>query len=124
MVRTLRHPIPKSGMKAGTNRTPAMTSLAAARVTGAIIVQCLTRLTLSRPSEAAEARWAEFDLDAALWRIPAERVRKHKEHVTPLPEQAVAMLRALQGITGRHAHVFPGRDDRAKPWRSPPSIKP
>jgi len=72
-------------------------------------------LTLCRPSEAAEARWAEFDLDAALWRIPAERMKKRKEHVTPLPEQAVAMLRALHGITGRHAHVFPGRDDRAKP---------
>ena len=72
-------------------------------------------LTLCRPSEAAEARWAEFDLDAALWRIPAERMKKRKEHVTPLSEQAVAMLRALHGITGRHAHVFPGRDDRAKP---------
>ena len=33
-------------------------------------------LTLCRPSEAAEARWAEFDLDAALWRIPAERMKK------------------------------------------------
>lgn len=72
-------------------------------------------LTLCRPSEAAEARWAEFDLNAALWKIPAERMKKRKEHVTPLPEQAVAMLRALHGITGRHAHVFPGRDDRTRP---------
>ena len=72
-------------------------------------------LTLCRPSEAAEARWAEFDLDAALWKIPAERMKKRKEHVTPLPHQAVTMLRALHGITGRHAHVFPGRDDRTKP---------
>ena len=30
--------------------------------------------TLCRPSEAAEAQWAEFDLDVALWRIPAERI--------------------------------------------------
>ena len=72
-------------------------------------------LTLCRPGEAAEARWAEFDLDAALWKIPAERMKKRKEHVTPLPAQAVAMLRALHGITGRHAHVFPGRDDRTRP---------
>ena len=57
----------------------------------------------------------EFDLDAALWRIPAERMKKRKEHVIPLPAQAVAVLRALHGITGCHAHVFPGRDDRAKP---------
>ena len=34
--------------------------------------------TPCRPGEAAEARWAEFDLDAALWRIPAERMKKRK----------------------------------------------
>jgi hypothetical protein len=32
-----------------------------------------------------------------------------------LPEQAVAVLRAPHGIAGRHAHVFPGCDDRANP---------
>jgi len=42
-------------------------------------------------------------------------MQEREEHVTPLPEQAVAMLRARHGITGRHAHVFSGRDDRAKP---------
>jgi integrase len=52
-------------------------------------------LTLARPSVAVEARWAEFDLDAALWRIAAERMK--------------------QGITGHHEHLFPGRDDRRKP---------
>lgn len=72
-------------------------------------------LTLCRPSEAVEARWAEFDLDAAIWRIPAERMKKRKEHVMPLPMQAVEMLRALHGITGRHVHLFPHRDDRTKP---------
>lgn len=72
-------------------------------------------LTLCRPSEAVEAQWAEFDLDAAVWRIPAERMKKRKEHAMPLPAQAVKILRALHGITGRYAHVFPGRDDRQKP---------
>jgi len=72
-------------------------------------------LTLCRPSEAVEARWDEFDLDAAVWRIPAERMKKRKEHAMPLPTQAVEMLRALHGITGRHVHLFPHRDDRTKP---------
>lgn len=72
-------------------------------------------LTLCRPSEAVEARWAEFDLDGAIWRIPAERMKKRKEHAMPLPTQAVEMLSALHGITGRHAHLFPHRDDRTKP---------
>ena len=72
-------------------------------------------LTLCRPSEAVEARWNELDLDAAVWRIPAERMKKRKEHAMPLPTQAVEMLRALHGLTGRHAHLFPHRDDRTKP---------
>lgn len=79
-------------------------------------------LTLCRPAEATDARWSEFDLDAALWRIPAERMKKRKEHVMPLPRQAVEMMRALHQITGRHEHCFPHRDDRSKPmvaasWR-------
>ena len=72
-------------------------------------------LTLCRPSEAVEAEWSEFDLDAALWRIQAERMKKRKPHTIPLPAQAVAVLRALHGITGHLTHVFPGRDDRARP---------
>lgn len=72
-------------------------------------------MTLCRPSEAVEARWDEFDLDAAVWRIPAERMKKRKEHVVPLPRQAVDMLRALHGITGHRDHLFPHRDDRSKP---------
>lgn len=72
-------------------------------------------LTLTRPSEAVEAKWEEFDLDAAIWRIPASRMKMRREHVIPLPTQAVEMLRALHGLTGRHAHLFPHRDDKTKP---------
>ena len=72
-------------------------------------------LTLCRPSESIEAQWAEFDLDAAIWRIPAERMKKRIEHVMPLPAQAVDVLRSMHGVTGRHVHVFPNRDDRTKP---------
>jgi integrase len=72
-------------------------------------------MTLCRPSEAVEARWDEFDLDAEVWRIPAARMKKRKEHVMPLPVQAVEMLRALHGLTGRYAHLFPHRDDRTRP---------
>lgn len=72
-------------------------------------------LTLCRPSEAVEAEWSEFDLDAAIWRIPEKRMKKRKEHVIPLPSQAVAVLRTLHGLTGRYVHLFPGRDERTKP---------
>jgi integrase len=74
-------------------------------------------LTLCRPNEVIGARWAEFDLDAAIWRIPPERMKKRKEHVFPLSRQAVAVLRSMQPITGHRGHVFPNRDDRDQPMR-------
>lgn len=78
---------------------------------------CAFRLmwwTLCRPIEIAEARWEEFDLGAAVWRIPEGRMKMRREHAVPLPTQAVEMLRALHGVTGRHALLFPNRDDRTK----------
>lgn len=72
-------------------------------------------MTLCRPSEAIEAEWSEFDLEAAVWRIPAARMKKRRDHATPLPRQAVVALQALKGITGGGRFVFPNRDDRSKP---------
>ena len=80
--------------------------------------QCAFNLmwfSLARPSEVVEAEWAEFDLDAAIWRIRAERMKKRKEHVIPLPHQAVKLLRGMHTITGAKTHLFPHRDDRTKP---------
>ena len=72
-------------------------------------------LTLARPSEVIEAQWSEFELDAAIWRIPAQRMKKLKEHVIPLPRQAVELLRGMHTITGQRAHVFPHRDNKTRP---------
>ncbi|MGF6780658.1 tyrosine-type recombinase/integrase [Paraburkholderia sp. GAS334] len=72
-------------------------------------------LTLCRPSEAIEAEWSEFDLDAAVWRIPAARMKKRREHTVPLPSQAVEVMRAMQSVTGKGRFAFPNRDDRNRP---------
>lgn len=72
-------------------------------------------LTLCRPNEVMGARWNEIDLDGAIWRIPAERMKKRKEHIVPLPSQAVEQLRKMQSVTGHRDHVFPNRDDRSAP---------
>lgn len=65
-------------------------------------------LTAVRPGELRAAPWAEFDLDAATWTIPKERMKARRPHIVPLPRQAVAILRQLQEITGRYALVFAG----------------
>lgn len=72
-------------------------------------------LTMVRKSELIEARWSEFDLDAGIWRIPAHRMKKDKEHWVYLSSQAVVMLRELYEQTGNYEHVFPstrGRGDK------------
>ncbi|WGS49928.1 integrase arm-type DNA-binding domain-containing protein [Paraburkholderia sp. D15] len=63
-------------------------------------------LTMARKSDLVEATWAEFDLDRALWTIPAARLNKERDHEIDLPHQAVSMLRELrQAKNGKF--VFP-----------------
>jgi integrase len=60
-----------------------------------------------RPGNLRAMEWAELDLDAALWRIPAKKMKMRQEHLVPLPSQAVAILRALHPLTGRGRYCFP-----------------
>ncbi len=66
-------------------------------------------LTAARGGEVRGATWDEIDLDAALWSIPAERMKRKKPHVIPLSPAAVAVFkRALALRTDNAALVFPG----------------
>ncbi|AKH70525.1 MULTISPECIES: tyrosine-type recombinase/integrase [Spongiibacter] len=65
-------------------------------------------LTASRPGMVRFAQWHEVDLDDAIWRIDAEKMKMRRMHVTPLPTQLVAMLKELREITGRQQYLFPG----------------
>lgn len=67
----------------------------------------LLPLVFTRPGELRQARWSEFDLDEAVWRIPAQRTKMRREHLVPLPRQALAILRALQVLTGKGELLFP-----------------
>lgn len=68
----------------------------------------LLALTFVRPGELRLARWSEFDLDRAIWTIPAERTKMRREHHVPLSRQAIAILRDLRELTGEGELVFPG----------------
>jgi integrase len=54
-------------------------------------------LNAVRLSEAIEATWSEFDLDARLWLVPKERMKAGREHRVPLTERACQILAAMQG---------------------------
>lgn len=75
-------------------------------------------LTLVRPSEASGARWAEIDLDAKLWTIPAERMKAKREHIVPLSPQAIEILEVMKPISAHREHVFPSRNDPKQPMNS------
>lgn len=74
--------------------------------------------TLCRVREVTGARWEEFDLDAATWRIPAARMKTGREHVLWLPRQAVEALRA-QKHAARNEWVFPTARRRSGRPRDP-----
>ena len=86
-----------------------------------VATRCLIEwqlLTLVRPSEASGARWAEIDLDAKLWTIPAERMKAKREHIVPLSPQALEILEVMKPISAHRTHVFPSRNDPKKPMNS------
>lgn len=71
-------------------------------------------LTFVRTNELIGATWAEFDMDAGIWAIPAQRMKMNAEHVVPLSRHSLAILQDLRAIGGGSRFVFPGRN-RDKP---------
>ncbi|SES38147.1 site-specific integrase [Rhizobium sp. NFR03] len=69
-----------------------------------------TILTAARSGETYFATWKEFDLKAAVWTVPKERMKAQREHRVPLAPQAVQILRDLTVLgTDPDAFVFPGQ---------------
>ncbi len=68
-----------------------------------------------RPGELRHAEWSEFDLDAGLWIIPAEKMKMRKPHHVPLSRQSVNLLQDLRAITGPAGYVFPSIRTRTRP---------
>lgn len=67
----------------------------------------LLALTFVRPGELRAAEWTEFDLEAAIWSIPPEKMKMKRPHRVPLAPQGLVILRELQMITGHGKFLFP-----------------
>jgi integrase len=74
-----------------------------------VIRACLyvQMLTACRPNEARGMCWAELDLDAATWSIPAERMKSKLPHKVPLVPEAVDLLRRVDALRLHQELVFP-----------------
>jgi integrase len=62
-------------------------------------------LTASRTNEVVGATWAEFDLEAASWIVPAERMKGGEGHRVHLSARALEILKAMQEL--KQPYVFP-----------------
>lgn len=92
---------------------------------GGVVVRValqLTPLLYQRPGNLRMMEWAELDLVAATWTIPSAKMKRTVQekadgeaHVVPLPTQAVALLQALQPVTGHGRYVFPGERSHDRP---------
>jgi integrase len=60
-----------------------------------------------RPGELRHAEWKEFDFNAAVWRIPAAKMKMRTEHVVPLSRQALAILKEAERYRIKGTFVFP-----------------
>ncbi|MDQ6953406.1 MAG: tyrosine-type recombinase/integrase [Mariprofundaceae bacterium] len=91
---------------------------AIAGFSGTLVVKCalqLSPLVFVRPTELRHAEWKEIDLAANLWRIPASKMKMKTEHIVPLSNQAMAILKEIQFLTGGGRYVFPNIRKPARP---------
>ena len=89
-----------------------------AYTTGAPITRLALQIAphvMTRPGELRQALWEEFDLEAAIWRIPAGRMKARRPHAIPLSRQVVAYLREAQEFSGPTGFVFPAFHTTRKP---------
>ncbi len=71
--------------------------------------------TFPRTNELIRARWLEINFEAAVWEIPAERMKGTviqkgwgPSHLIPLSRQSIALLKELRQFSGNHEYLFPG----------------
>ena len=64
-------------------------------------------LTMTRPNEAATAKWADIDEKNRIWTIPAEQMKRGIEHRITLSRQALALLGQIKKLSGGKTYLFP-----------------
>ncbi|EEU9398229.1 tyrosine-type recombinase/integrase [Escherichia coli] len=79
-----------------------------------VLAARLLILTGVRTGELRGAFWSEFDLEKAVWEIPAERMKMKRPHLVPLSTQALEIIQRLKVMSGQYPLVFPGRNDPRK----------
>lgn len=75
---------------------------------GSFVVKCALRLAplvFVRPGELRQAKWAEIDLERGEWRYFVTKTKI--DHLVPLSNQAIQILKEVHPLTGKGEYVFP-----------------
>ncbi|TOG47374.1 tyrosine-type recombinase/integrase [Vibrio parahaemolyticus] len=120
ILAAFKKPTKQNMKKLESNELPAlMNALANASIKRS--TRCLIEFqlhTMTRPNEAAGAKWEEFDLLERVWLIPKERMKKRKEHRIPLTEEVINLLKTMRAMNGNSEYVFPSIKDPKKQMHS------
>ena len=78
------------------------------------IALILNMLTFLRSTELRGGQWNEIDFDAAIWTVPAQRMKHEKTapkppHAVPLADWTLELLAELKELTGNTPFLFPSR---------------
>jgi integrase len=68
-----------------------------------------------RPGELRHAEWSEFDLEAAVWRIPGAKMKMRNEHAVPLSRQSLSIIEEARKFRGKSRYVFPALQTWLRP---------
>ncbi|EMK3324776.1 tyrosine-type recombinase/integrase [Vibrio vulnificus] len=120
ILAAFKKPTKQNMKKLESNELPAlMNALANASIKRS--TRCLIEFqlhTMTRPNEAAGAKWEEFNLLERVWTIPEERMKKRKMHRIPLTEEVVNLLKTMRVMSATSEFVFPSIKDPKKPMHS------
>lgn len=68
-----------------------------------------------RPTEIRNLKWEYIDFDDLLIRIPAEEMKRNRDHLVPMSKQVAEHLKEVKAVTGYSKLVFPNQRDSSKP---------
>ena len=74
------------------------------------VIRCALKfsaLTFCRPGEIRKAEWTEIDWEKLEWQVPGEKMKMKLDHVVPLAQQTIEVLKELQQLTGKQKWLFP-----------------
>ena len=83
---------------------------------GTLVVKCALQLApmfFVRIGELRTAKWADIDFEAAEWRYFITKTKQ--QHIVPLSQQAMQILKELHQLTGSYEHIFIGGRDPKRP---------